>query len=124
MFIVGFPWLDRRTDTVEWGIACNGCKHKHKRTEDSHHKKGPRLDRVLYSKQDFFDHLYKCEELANLFVKDHNKFDDDEKIWKQMNISYCHVAGDAKSVREQEADEPLSSQSSGCFLWHGKESMG
>jgi len=119
MFIVGFPWLDRRTDTVEWGVACNGCRHKGRGVVVGENKKGPRLDRVLYSKHDFLDHLADCEEAAKLFVREHAKFSGDENV-RDERERYCRVT---EGSRDQMTDE-VTSNDSGCFLWHGKDQYG
>jgi hypothetical protein len=82
-------------------------------------KKGPRPDRVLYSKQELLDHMLKCEELCELYLKEHDKIAGEvRKNWKP----YCRVAGDAEIIKA--AKKYGTYENECCFVWHGREASG
>lgn len=82
--------------------------------------KGPALCKVLYSKQDFLDHLTDCQEAVQLCVKLKNDiFVEEERVLPSSEGQPCHVAGDMNSFEVSQFRG--RSLPSGCFHWYGKE---
>jgi hypothetical protein len=69
MCAISFPWLDRTRNTVEWGVACNGCRYKPTRDEPID-LNATEEERVLYTQEQYLAHFANCTKAHELFFKE------------------------------------------------------
>jgi hypothetical protein len=90
---IPFPWLDRTRNTVEWGVACNGCRYKPTRDEPID-LNAMEEEHVLYTQEQYLAHFANCTKAHELFFKeDLQTFATEERLlpcYKHV----CHIAGD------------------------------
>jgi hypothetical protein len=103
MAIIAFPWLNRDTGNVEWGVACKGCRRRFRRSRlekgsDEHMKMRQETHR-LYSKQDYLRHFFLfCSESTDDFFENFaSKAAHGIYLRPSWDVP-CHIAGDSEEL--------------------------
>jgi hypothetical protein len=97
MCIVAFPWLNRETETLEWGAACNGCGFE---IDERYMLFGADRDRLntqertLFSKAGFLAHFLVCEKAQENFKENFQKWMKGQVRIVDFGRQVCCVAGD------------------------------
>jgi hypothetical protein len=113
MGIVAFPWLNPRTATADWGVACDACwECKPDQDFENYQRRC-----VLYPKAGFIEHVLLCEAAMARLKKDGAKLSG-PLIRTSGRI--CDIAGD-QTMKEQEPQNQVHrSNGDCCFNWYGK----
>ena len=96
MCVIPFPWLNRNEATVEWGVACNGCKIQYDLVRDKPYeefKKALASQRTLYSQKRYLIHFLNCPRAQKLY---HDGYATKIVGGKQLYPSYhpvCDISG-------------------------------
>ncbi|TVY42437.1 hypothetical protein LOCC1_G006961 [Lachnellula occidentalis] len=107
MGIVAFPWFARDTRTVEWGMACQGCKNlflslDSSRLSPDEYSKIRFETHTLYNKQQYMLHFFNCAEAIDSFIDNYETKLATGVYLRTYPNSLCHLAGD---LREHAYDE-------------------